>query len=66
MNEQLTSSRVDTYTTKSHIKIMLKEEKQIFCISLKIGRLPKYIIIENSALMKEIGTNKSLILINHY
>lgn len=66
MNEQLTSSRADRYTTKSHIKIMWKEEKQIFCVSLEIGRLPKYIIRENSALMKEIGKNKSLVLINHY
>lgn len=45
---------------------MLKEEKQIFCISLEIRRLPKYIVRENSALMKEIQMHKSLILINHY
>ena len=66
MNGQLISSRADRYITESHIRILLKEGKQIFCISLEIGRLPKYIIRENSALMKDIGKNKSLILINHY
>lgn len=47
---------------------MLKEDKQIFCISLEIRKFPKYIIRELSfhGKKKKIRMNKSLILINHY
>lgn len=67
MNELLAPSSTDKYIKKSCIKMLLKEEEeeQVFCISLEVRRLPKYIITENSALMQGIRMNKSLILINH-
>lgn len=54
----------DRYMTKSCIKFMLKEDKQIFCISLEIRKFPKYIIGELSFHGKKKNSNEQITDLN--